>query len=109
MAVEVVYLGHDNSIDLLLKADGTAYDLSSITSATITIGTTTLTSTNASNGTIRWNKSGYDTGEIRLFLGDQSLTAGTYRRAYLVLYDAENTNGIVWGNIRITIKAEVEV
>jgi hypothetical protein len=108
MAVEFVYLSHDNSIDLLLKADGVAYDLSDATTATLTLGGVTITSTNLSNSPIRWNKVGYDTGEIRLFLGDQSINVGTYQKAYLVIYDPNNTNGIVWGDIRITVKAEVE-
>lgn len=108
--IEYAYLGHDNSIDLLLKADGTAYDLTNITQMTLTLGSdTSITSDNGAADPIRWNKSGYDTGEVRLFLGDQSITAGTYRRAYLVVYDNDNPDGIVWGYIRITVKAEVEV
>ena len=42
---EIVYLTHDNTIDLLLKADGVVQDLSSVTKITATFGATTITST----------------------------------------------------------------
>jgi hypothetical protein len=108
MAVEVVYLGHDNSIDLLLKADGVAYDLANTTQINLTIGGTTITSINGNTDPIKWYRAGYDTGEMRMFLGDQDIDPGTYRRAWIVVFDYDNNEGIVWGNIRITVKAEVE-
>lgn len=108
-ATEIVYLGHDNSIDLLLKADGTAQDLSAVTAATITIGEVTVTSDNGDTDPIRWAKSGYATGEIRLYLGSENLVAAIEPyTAYLVIYDADNPNGIVWGYVLIRVAADVE-
>lgn len=107
MTTEIVYLGHDNSIDLILKADGTAVDLSSVTQMTVTLGGTTITSAGGDTDPIRWAKSGYDTGEVRLYLGGQTIPAGSYR-AVLVVYDSVNLNGIVWGE-RIPIAVEEEV
>ena len=107
MATEIVYLGHDNTIDLLLKADGTAQDLSSVTKITATFGDTLIESTDAATGPITWAQSGYDTGEIRLALGDQSITADRYM-VPIVVYDATNTDGIVWGYVAIEVKEEVE-
>jgi len=106
MATEIVYLGHDNTIDLLLKADDTAQDLSGVTKITATFGDTLIESTDDANGAITWNQAGYDTGEIRLALGDQSITADRYM-VPIVVYDATNTDGIVWGYIAIEVKAEV--
>jgi len=107
MATEIVYLEHDNTIDLLLKADGTAQDLSGVTKITATFGDTLIESTDAANGAITWNQAGYDTGEIRLSLGDQNVSAGGYG-VPIIVYDATNTNGIVWDTITIIVKADVE-
>ena len=104
---EIVFLAHDNTIDLLLKADGTAQDLSAVTKITATFGSTTITSTDKAAGAIKWDQSGYDTGEIRLDLGGESITAGSYYTA-IVVYDATNTNGVVWGYVTVEVKVDVE-
>ena len=104
---EHVYLGHDNSIDLLLTADDVAIDTSGITSATLTVGSTKYTSTNDPTHQIKWQGAGYAPGEIRIFLGDQSLKPRTYN-AWLVIYTATATNGIAWGELDIVVHAEVE-
>jgi hypothetical protein len=38
VSIETVYLGHDNSIELILKSDGVAVDLAAITDMTVSIG-----------------------------------------------------------------------
>ena len=106
---EIVYLGHDNTIDLLLKSDGTAVSLSAVTAMTITVGEVTVSSDNDAADPITWAKSGYATGEIRLKLGAEILVASnTPYSAYLVVYDAANPEGIVWGYVPIRVRAEVE-
>ena len=106
MDAEYVWLGHDNTIDLILKTDGTATDLASVTKITATFDDTLISNTSASSGTITW--SGYDTGEIRLALGGATITAGSYK-VPIVVYDPANATGVVWGNpIPIVVKAEVE-
>lgn len=111
MKTELVFLGHDNSIDLILKADGVAVDMTPATLMTITIGGVTITSDNGDADPIRWNKAGYDVGEVRLFLGSEAIIPGHYR-ATLVVYDTTNTDGVVWENaglfIPMEVKAEVE-
>lgn len=107
MRTEIVYLGHDNSIDLILKADDAAVDLASVTDMSLTLGTTLIESDNGDSDPIRWAKVGYDTGEIRLFLGGETITAGNYQ-APLVVYDPTNVDGVVWGLIPIVVYAEVE-
>lgn len=103
MSNEIVYLGHDNTIDLVAKSDGTAQDLSDVTKITVTFGDTTISSIDKASGVITWDQTGYDTGEFRMDLGDQAISAGKYK-VPVVIYDAENTNGIVWGFINIEIK-----
>jgi hypothetical protein len=104
---EIVYLGHDNTIDFILKASSIAQSLGSVTQMTITIGSTLVANSSAASGAITWSGAGYDTGEIRIKLGDQSVSAGDYN-APLVVYDAANTDGIVWGYIPVVIKADPE-
>lgn len=100
---EYVYIGHDNDIRLLLKQNDVASDLSSVTKIEFIVGSSTVTSTNQANDPIRWAQGGYVTGEVRMELGAQSLKAGHYSTAPLVVYDASNTNGIVWGTIDTTV------
>ena len=107
MTTEIVYLGHDNTIDLILKADGVAQDLSSVTKITATFESTTIESTDHAAGVVLWNNDGYDTGEIRLDLGDQSIDPGGYD-VPIVTYDPSNANGVVWGKIHIAVRVEVE-
>jgi hypothetical protein len=101
--LEYVYLGRDNSIDILLKADGVAVDLSSVTQIDLIVGDVTISSTNQGVDLIRWAQVGYDTGEVRLALGDSSITASGKQRAYLIVYDPTNTAGINWGAIDLYV------
>jgi len=107
MTTEIVWLGHDNTIDLLLKAEGVAQDLASVTKITATFNGTTITSEDHAAGAILWNNDGYDTGEIRLDLGGQTIAAGGYD-VPIVVYDPSNADGVVWGEISVLVKAEVE-
>ena len=105
--VEYIYIGHDNTIDLILKADDVAVDLTAVTSMTMSVGTLTVVSTNVGGSEITWAKAGYGTGEVRIKLGSQTIAAGNYQ-AWLVVYDLANPNGVVWGSFPVTVHAEVE-
>jgi len=107
MIEEHIYLGHDNTIDLLLKANDVAQDLSAVTKITASFDGTLIESEDNESGYIMWNKTGYDTGEIRLNIGDQDLTVGSYV-VPIVVYDPTNDTGIVWDKILFTVHAEVE-
>lgn len=108
MTPEIVYLGHDNSNDLILKADGVEVSLSGVTSMTLTIGTKKISSTNQLTDPILWTKSGYSKGEVHLLLGHQSFVPKNYRTCPLVIYDSSYEDGLVWGNIHLDVRAEVE-
>ena len=83
-------------------------DLSAATKITASIDGTLISSTDKAAGLITWDQSGYDTGEIRLDLGAQSLSAGQHRMV-IVVYDDDNTNGIVWGKgVNIRVRDDVE-
>lgn len=107
MSTEVVYKDHDNTIDLILKSDGIAQDLSGVTKITATFGDTLVSSTDKAAGLMTWDQAGYDTGEIRIAIGGESITAETYN-VPIIIYDAANANGVVWGYIVIEVKDDVE-
>lgn len=108
MDTEIVWLGHDNTIDLLLKASSSAASLTSVTKITATFDTYLVENSSASSGAITWAGSSYSTGEIRLKLGsDGSLAAGTYD-VPIIVYTASSSTGIVWDIIPIKVRAEVE-
>lgn len=104
---EIVFLAHNNTIDLLLRADGVAQDLSAVTKITATFGATTITSEDHAAGSIKWNNAGYDTGEIRCDFGGQIIPPGQYY-VYFVVYDPVNTDGVVWGKLAIEVLFNVE-
>ena len=104
---ETVYLGHDNESQVILKLAGVAQDISTITRMTLSFGSALVRSTNQDSDPIKWDKNGYETGEVRIKLGEQSISPGKYN-APLIVYDETNTNGIVWGTIRFIVIAEVE-
>ena len=104
---EIIYLNRDNSIDLQVYSDSSAADLASVTEIRLALGSVTISSTDSVNGLIRWNKAGYETGEIRILAGlSTALSTGRYNAA-LVVFDAGSTNGIVWDdNVPIHIKSD---
>jgi hypothetical protein len=108
MNAGIVYLGHDNALDYILKADGAVVDLSSATRMTLTLGSTLIDSDNGDADPIRWAKSGYATGQFRLVLGGLTITPGHYQNAWLVVYDPTNAAGVVFGSIPVFVMAEVE-
>jgi hypothetical protein len=107
MDTEIVYLGHDNTIDLLLKASSSAASLTSVTKITATFDDTLITNSSASTGTITWAGASYSTGEVRMTLGAQTIDPGRYD-VPIIVYDATWTTGIVWDIVPIRVRAEVE-
>ena len=109
MAVEVIWLGHDNTVDLSLKKDGVALtddEMDGITQITASFGSILITSTNQAGDPIRWRQTGYDDGEIRISVGGESIAPNTYD-VYLVVYDSANTDGVVWSTDGDTVKVKV--
>lgn len=101
--VETVYIDRNNTIDLLLKADGAAQDLSPVTRMVLSdrAGIFTIDSDQVA-GAFDWNTG--TTGKVIMALGDQGLAAGTYI-CNLILYDPTNSDGINWGRLVIKVEA----
>ena len=105
MATEKLYLERDNTVDLILKADGVAVDLAAVTSIKATFNNVEIVST-SKTGLIKWDQGGWDTGEIRLDCANDSTLvaqgAGTWDVA-VVTIDPSNALGLDWGSIRIEV------
>ena len=98
-----VYLDRDNVVQLKLMEAGAASATTSITAMKLIVGEVLVSSTNVAADHIRWNQSGYETGEVRLQLGHEELTAGRYHRCFLITYTATNTQGEVWGTLQLFV------
>lgn len=97
---EIVYLGRDNAIELILKANNEAQSLSSVTHMELVVSGVTYSS--VTSGYFDW--SGSTTGYVSLTFGQSAtLSPGTYD-AELIVYDGSNVNGIIWGEIPLRIK-----
>lgn len=99
LSMERVYLDRDNTIDLVLMADGVAADLSAVTRMTIAFGDTDVDSATAAS-VFDWSGG---SGLLTLQLGGQEIAVGRYD-ARLVVYDASHANGLVWGDIEILVE-----
>lgn len=103
---EIIWKGRDNSIDLLIKADGeivTGLDVT-VTKIELKYKDIYYSSTDSPTS-FDWASRGAD-GVIILKLGLLSLPAGKDKKAELIIYDAVNTNGIVWGQFVLTVTEE---
>ena len=102
METGIVYKEKDNAIDLLLKADGVVHDLSDTTKVELVFEDGSTVNSTASGE--MFDFSSYATsGILVLKLGDLDKTAAFYS-AQLVLYDATNTDGIVWGRVPLEFR-----
>jgi len=105
MLREVVYKDRDNAIDLLLKADGSAKDISGTTKVWLELNTgSIIKSEEEAAGTFDWATDGAN-GKLKLKLGSvTALVAGSTYEVELILFDIGNTNGIDWGKFSIEVE-----
>jgi len=103
MLTEIFYIGHDNTIDLLLKANGSAVDLSSVTKMELEIKDIVTISTASYPGVIKW-AGGLETGRIAIDLNEYNgnLPVGRYVTR-LIVYSPAHPRGIVWGEFILQI------
>ena len=99
---EVVYLGRDNSIDLLFMVDGNVADISGAERVTIEFGDVTVDS-DTSPDAFDWSDG--EDGILYLTLGEESIPVGSYN-ALIVIYDTIFTDGVVWDDFRCRVVQE---
>lgn len=118
MTTEIIYLSHGNIKSLILYRQRYTDpapvpipldEMDTITRMTLTLGTTLIDSDNGASDPIQWgSKPGYVAGEIRLDLGGLTIPPGSYKNAWLVVYDPTITTGNVWGSFPVYVLADVE-
>jgi len=102
---ETVYTGRDNTVDLLLKSDGEAQDLSSVTRMRLVdVDGAFDIDSDTSAGAFDWDNG--TTGKVIIAIGGEGIAAGRYG-CRLIVYDPTNDDGIVWGRIVLTVYAAV--
>ena len=98
---EVLYLGRDNTIDVQLKADGSAQDLSGVTHMMAIFSGVTFTSVGRETW-FDWTTG--PTGVLYMKLsGATGVMAGIYNME-LIVFDTSNTSGVHWGVIPVVVK-----
>lgn len=95
---EIVYNGRSNTIELSLTSDGVVIAHNTLSRCQVYVGATLIDS-NVSPAWFDLTK----TDRIILKFGASGLTAGRHT-ATLVIFDAMNPLGLVWGDLIITVK-----
>lgn len=98
--VENVYRDRDNTVDLRLKADDVAIDLSSITKMEL-IGDGWSINSVSSPTLFDFQKGD---GIVALFLGKVADIKSGRGVISIIVYDNDNPNGINWGKFSVTVK-----
>ena len=105
---EIVYLGRDNTIDLILSADGVVQSLTSVSRIDlIDVGCSFEITSEDYPGAFDWSTNPA-AGVLILHLSDIDIPVGYYT-CKLVVYDPTNTQGIVWGCINLLVKADCNI
>ena len=104
---EILYLDRGNTIDIVLKSDTVAVDLSNITEIIVMFETNTVFSNNSSAGAIKWQNGSADTdwqtGEVRIDCSSHTILPNRYE-CPIIVFDSSNVDGILWEYIPIEVK-----
>jgi len=105
MLTKPVFLASDNALKFILTMgldETVVTDLAYITRIVITINGQDYDSDVLGSGVISWNETttyeGQLTGYVKLVLGGQAITAGYYTGCVMRIFDAANTQGVVWSD-----------
>jgi len=101
---EKVYNDRDNSIDLLLTANGVAQSLDNITKVELVEVEGDVDAISSADHPTWFDWDTGVTGKIIIKLGSAELTSKERYLFNLILYDAVNTNGIDWGRIAVEVR-----
>lgn len=93
----IIYNNRNNALELSLQSDGTAIVHNTLTRCQLIVGATTLDS-NTTPALFDLTQA----DRLVLKLGSAGLTAGKHL-ARLVVFDALNTSGLVWGEFVLTV------
>ena len=103
---EYLYLDHGNTIDLVLKSGGEAQNLSAVTGILAMFDQTSVYSSQASEGPVKWQSTSdtdWELGEIRIDCSSHDIEARRYD-VPIIVYDTSNPDGLVWDTVRIEVE-----
>ena len=93
---EEIFIGRDNIIEVTLLEDGTAVNLASVISITVTFGGYSVSSSDGSVFPLKWGGA-LATGILQMQLGaTENLRSDTQFIATITLVDPDNLNGLLW-------------
>jgi len=99
--METIYLGRNNKINLLLKTDDVVQDLTAVTKMELLYKENYYDSDNFASA---FDFATYATsGIVILDINDIGLESGRDKNAELIVYDASNASGIIWGQIDLKV------
>jgi len=105
---QILWIGRNNSLDFLLKEDGTAIDLAAVTKMELEFDSAhVVTDSTPGSYPIKWEFTPEVTGKVSLQLGnDENVPTELekYYKAELILYDPTNEEGVTWGEIPLFTK-----
>ncbi len=103
------WTGRDNAADLVLLADDEPVDPTAVTRVVLRLSETVSVDSSTTPTAFDWpvdvTYCGTAAKGLRLALGGLSLDAGLYTDVWLIVYDPDHTNGLVWTDglsLRIT-------
>ncbi|MEN6439771.1 MAG: hypothetical protein ABFD97_14445 [Syntrophobacter sp.] len=97
MKIGTIWLGYENSLDLLLREDRRAVDLSNVIRVRLVLESSVLESASRGGDVMLWCEPGYRKGEVRLFLGGQNLSLGSHSASLVV-------DEVVWGQFEFDVR-----
>ena len=102
MATRIIYTGRDTNIKYQLLDQGQPKDLSNLSKIDL-IFTSTVKVTGTVGTTAPLDYATVPT-ELVLKFSDITLPSGSYPSIKLVVYDSDNPNGLIWGEIALVVR-----
>lgn len=103
MIKEIVITGRNNSIDILVKSNKEIVPLTDVTRIQLVDQAGEIDTIDSNDNPEYFDWTTYSSsGKLIFKLGNAGLTAGNYIFR-TIIYDAENTDGIFWDRIFITV------
>jgi len=102
MATRIIYTGRDTNIKYQLLDQGQPKDLSNLSKIDL-IFTSTVKVTGTVGTTAPLDYATVPT-ELVLKFSDITIPSGSYPSIKLVVYDSDNPNGLIWGEIALVVR-----
>ena len=102
MATRIIYTGRDTNIKYQLLDQGAPKDLSNLSKIDL-IFTSSVKVSGTVGTTAPLDFSTVPT-ELVLKFSDVVIPSGSYPSIKLIVYDADNPNGLIWGEIALVVR-----